>query len=171
MPDTFIKIASVTVGSGGASNITFSSIPSTYTDLFIALSSRNDSASVAVLLQLNGDTGNNYSWRRIQGTGSAVSSSSGSSVAYVDGAISSGSTDTASTFGSTQIYIPNYLLSQNKSISIDSVSENNGTTAYSRLTAGLWSSSSAITSVKVYPDASGNFVQYSTATLYGIKNS
>jgi hypothetical protein len=77
---------------------------------------------------------------------------------------------TASTFGSTEIYITNYAGSSNKCLSSDSVNENNATTAYSVLTAWLWSNTSAITSLSITSDGAGNnFAQYSTATLYGIK--
>lgn len=170
MPNNYVLLQRVEVGAAGAASISFTNIPQTgYTDLKVVASSRNNSASIAVLLQFNGDTGNNYSWRRIQGAGSGTpTSSSSSSVAQIDGALSSGSGDTASTFGSTEFYIPNYAGNQNKSISVDSVSENNGTTAYSRLSAGLWSAIAAINSIKLYPDASGSFVQFSTFSLYAM---
>jgi hypothetical protein len=80
------------------------------------------------------------------------------------------STDTANTFGNTDIYIPNYAGSANKSVSVDTVEENNGTTARALLGAILWSNTAAITALGLTP-VSGSFVQYSTATLYGIKNS
>jgi hypothetical protein len=82
----------------------------------------------------------------------------------------SGNGATASTFGNGEVYIPNYAGSTNKSMSADGVSENNGTEAYTDLIANLWSNTSAITSILLYPD-SGTWQQYSTATLYGIKNS
>jgi len=69
------------------------------------------------------------------------------------------------------LYIPNYAGSANKSASSDSVRENNATGSIQlRLVASLWSNAAAITSVKLVPDY-GNFAIYSTATLYGIKNS
>ena len=76
---------------------------------------------------------------------------------------------TASTFGNAEIYIPNYASSNNKSVSADFVSETNAADAIFGLTAGLWANTSAITSIKLTPAAA--FAQYSTATLYGIKNS
>jgi hypothetical protein len=69
------------------------------------------------------------------------------------------------------IYLPNYAGSNNKSLSLDSAFENNSSTAYLNMVAGLWSSSAAITSLKVYPASASNFAQYSTAYLYGVKNS
>jgi hypothetical protein len=164
MPSTYIKLASTTVGAGGASTITFSSIPQTYTDLVVKVNARgtNASTTVEMLVSFNG-VSTNLSSRLLYGTGAAVGSVAPSNIA---GAISAAN-DTASTFGNSEIYIPNYAGSTNKSVSFDSVSENNATTAYQYLTAGLWSNTSAITSVTLTPAAS-NFAQYSTATLYGV---
>jgi hypothetical protein len=74
-------------------------------------------------------------------------------------------------FGNNIIYIPNYASSNYKSLSVDAVPEENGTQTYMILSAGLWSSSSAITSLKLVPNIGPNFVQYSTAYLYGISNA
>ena len=78
------------------------------------------------------------------------------------------SSDTANTFSNNSIYIPNYTGSNNKSVSVDSVYENNATTAGQHLVSGLWASSAAITSVKLTEGFGNNWVQYTTATLYGI---
>ena len=167
MPDTFIKIASVTVGSGGASSIDFTSIPSTYTDLCVKFSLRAGSNNCN--LRFNGSSAASYGQKTLRGTGSAVdtyySVNSGATEIYFQ-ALSSTS-DTANTFSNVELYIPNYAGSTNKSCSLDGVGENNGTTTYSNLIAGLWSNTAAITQVSVL----SSFVQYSTATLYGIKNS
>jgi hypothetical protein len=172
MPVTYNKIASVTVGAGGASSIEFTSIPSTtYTDLVIKASTDNDAASVAggIYVEFNGST-SNLSSRYLFGTGSAAGSATDNTVifGYTSGTV------TASTFGSLEIYIPNYSGSSNKSVSMDSVFENNATEGRQALTAGLWSNTAAITSIKLRTvnnstSAAANFVQHSTATLYGIK--
>lgn len=169
MPNTFIKIASVTVGSGGASSIDFTSIPSTYTDLCVKLSLRTATSGAAnVELQINNDTNAaNYSGRQIQGNGSTASSSALNNQT----ATSSGSTDTASTFATTDLYLPNYAGSTNKSFSTDTVTENNATLAYATLRGNLWSNTAAITSLKFINGGGANFAQYSTATLYGINKS
>jgi hypothetical protein len=173
MANTFIKIASVTVGSGGAANIEFTSIPSTYTDLCLKISARNVASNVAggVWLYPNGSSAN-MTGRILAGTGSvAVSGTDNRVYGYTNSANS-----TASTFGNIEFYIPNYTSSNNKSISVDSVMENNATEGRQGLMAGLWSNSAAITSITLESfnnstSAVANFVQYSTATLYGIKNS
>lgn len=171
MAATFTKIATVTVGSGGASSIDFSSISSSYSDLCILTSARNTSTSTTMYIQFNGDTGNNYAVKLLYGDGSAAGSTLSSSRANIKndgGAVDSGYT--ASTFANSSIYIPNYTSSNYKSVSIDGVPENNATATYMNLVAGIWNSTSAITSISLTLYA-GNFAQYSTATLYGIKNS
>ena len=168
MANTYTLISSVTVGAGGASSIDFTSIPATYTDLLVKLSTRTTGAAVAdVSLRFNSAT-TNYSYRDIEGNGSTAASYSGTSFLWA-GEANRGDA-TASTFANIEIYIPNYAGSTNKSISVDSVTENNGTLAYSDLIAGLWSNTSAITSISLLL-SSGNHAQYSTAYLYGIKNS
>jgi hypothetical protein len=166
MANTFTLIASSTVGSGGAADIAFTSIPATYTDLCLKLSIRTDKATLGDvwLLKLNTSSAD-FTARWIEGNG--ASASSGSSILY--GALV-GSSATASTFNNTEIYFPNYAGSTNKSFSVDSVTENNATTAYADLAAGLWSQTAAITGINI-SITSNNLVQYSTAYLYGISNS
>lgn len=167
MANTFVKIASVTVGSGGAANITFSSIPSTYTDLVVKSSTRQTSTSVAyATINFNGSSAN-FTYRSIEGDGSTVGSFNGATGAF---GVVNPSGYTANTFANIEFYIPNYTSSNYKSYSSDSVSETNATGAYADLIAGLWSNTAAITSIELTPGA-GNFAQYSTATLYGIKKS
>ena len=170
MPDTFIKIASVTVGAGGASSIDFTSIPSTYTDLCVKMSTRSNGAYADIKFQFNGDTGSNYAWKSVRGNGSGIDNSGTASDTKLIIGDTVANADTANTFGNSEIYIPNYTSSNYKSVSADSVGENNATTAYSVLTANLWKSTSAITSIKIY-SGTGSLVQYCTAVLYGIKNS
>jgi hypothetical protein len=173
MPNTYVKIASVTVGSGGAANIDFTSIPSTYTDLKLVHSTRMSGANPyeVIALEFNNDTTTaNYNFMYLYANGNATSSGSGN---IKFGGYGNAASATASTFGNTEIYVPNYLGSNQKSYSTDTVVENNSTTNGQwilAIHAGKWSNTSAITSVKLIP-GSGTFVQYSTATLYGIKNS
>jgi hypothetical protein len=167
MPSTFVKIASVAVGSAGASTIDFTSIPQTFTDLCIKLSLRNSNASVSnwYNINFNGVT-TNRSRRSLYADGSAFASYTGA-----DGEIGviNGSSGTANVFSNQDIYILNYTSSNFKSVTSDSVTENNATNATQLLTAFLWSSTAAITSITL--SGTNNFVQYSTATLYGIKKS
>jgi hypothetical protein len=168
MANTYTLIASSAIGSGGASSITFSSIPNTYTDLQLLLSLRGsgNTATVGLNLYYNSNT-SNYTYRRIDGSGSSLDSSAGS---VPSTAILQGGNSTANTFGNYSIYIANYAGSTNKPSSSNAVNENNGGQEYATLSSTLWSNTSAITSIELSP-SSGTILQYSTAYLYGIKNS
>lgn len=174
MANTFTLIASVTVGSGGASSIDFTSIPGTYTDLCLKVSARNtrtDASFGYLYLTLNGST-SNFAGRFLWGNASSAASYSGTNNEINEAQ----DTDyqTANTFGNTEIYIPNYASANYKSISADGVNENNSAAADSAityLTASLWSNTAAITSISLTTQATKSFKQYSSATLYGIKSS
>jgi hypothetical protein len=168
MANTFELIASSTVTGATASDITFGSIPNTYTDLCLKLMIRcNGGGGQAILMDLN-NSSSNFSARLIEGSGSAVSSGS-TTVPLVGTATGTGST--SNTFTNAEVYIPNYAGSNNKSYSADSAMETNATTAYLNLIAGLWSSSAAISTIKIYTSSGTSLVQYSTAYLYGVKNA
>ncbi len=169
MPNTFTLIASSTVGAGGASSIDFTSIPQTYTDLVLKLSLRNALSDVwdNADISFNGST-TTYTNLQLRGNGSTTTSAKSTTQPAVNYWHVVSNNATASTFGNAEIYIPNYTGSVNKSVSIDSVTENNATSAADTLTAGLWGNTAAITSIKLQGNGS-NFVQYSTAYLYGIK--
>ena len=172
MPNpTHILINSYTVGSGSTSSVTFSSIPNTYTDLVVKVSARTvNSGAQNINLSFNGST-SNFSCKMLYSTGSATGSSSyPSNTPYNTSIVIGGSDYTANTFNSGEIYIPNYAGSTNKSFSTDSTTENNATASYIELFAQLWSQTSAITSMTL-TTTSGNYAQYSTFYLYGVKNS
>jgi len=147
-------------------SIEFTSIPQTYTDLIIVVSGRSShSGSFADIKVGPNGSFSNLTIRRLFGTGSSPTSDSPTSEAAIGNAGGS----TSSTFSSTQIYIPNYTSSNAKSMSIESVAENNATLGYTNITAVVWNPSpqAAITSITLSWNA-GSFVQYSSATLYGI---
>jgi len=157
------------LGSTSA-NIEFSSIPATFTDLLLVFSLRSDGSgsSFNTAIRFNGDTGNNYSYRRLLGEGSGSGISDGNTAGLPFAGRHNGATSTASTFGTTSLYIPNYGSATAKSFSVDSANENNATAAIQLIIAGLWTGTAAINTIRL-TDASGNsFVQYSSATLYGI---
>jgi hypothetical protein len=173
MPVTYKKIASATVGAGGAANIEFTSIPGTYDDIVILVSARTTSNVAGeqwVFCEMNINSqgiGTNQSGRHLTGRTSADSFTAAGRF------YASSSASTASTFGNGQIYFPNYKDSTNKSFSIDSVSEDNSSTGgFLHMGAVLWSQTAAITSIAFTPrSGSGNFAQHSTAVLYGISKS
>ena len=172
---TYTQIGSaVTVGSGGAASIDFSSIPSTYTDLVLKLSGRSAYVGTDEVVKVifNGSTAAAYQIKRLYGTGSVSASdqdSAGTTVLnfyQVDS-----STSTASTFGNAEFYIPNYAGSTYKSISGDLVTENNATRGVAALGAGLWSNTAAINQITLTPQSNLNWLQYTTAYLYGVSNA
>jgi hypothetical protein len=163
---TYVEIASVTVGSGGAATIDFTSIPSTYTDLLVlasARSTRNSDTIDDLVIRFN-DSTTSYSGKRLFGTGGSVSSDSPTDIRGF--AVANNST--ANTFSNNSFYIPNYTAAINKSVSIDGVNENNSSTAFGGIVAGLWSNTAAITKITMLAN-NGNLMQYSSFYLYGIK--
>ena len=152
------------VGSGGAANIEFTAIPGTYTDLCLLVSLRSTRTSGSYdfyKIQVNGTT-ELSNGRTLEGTGDKTDSESRTEVGVQPIA-----TDTTNTFGNGFHYIPNYAGSTNKSFSGDSVAENNGIEAGQLLTAAVRESTAPITSIRLVSGI-GSFVQYSSATLYGI---
>jgi hypothetical protein len=172
MANTYTLISSVNVGSGGTTDITFNSIPSTYTDLCLQLSMRNSRGASLVqegLITFNGTT-SGYSEKIARGDGSVTISTSGSGANFYLNGFPAGGV-TSSVFGNATLYIPNYTGSSNKSISGEFVTENNSTTAYLYLNAMYWSNTSAITSINIAAGSTYTWLQHSTASLYGISKS
>ena len=172
MTANFVLLEKITVGAAGASSVTFSGIPQTgYTDLVVKASVRTNETTGgsvwdALLLRFNGSA-TGYSDQALGGDGTSAFSFNNAFPNYIFCGDIANSLVTSNVFSSLELYIPNYTSSNNKSVSIDSVEENNATTAQSDLTAGLWSNTSAITSI-VLSGAVGNLVANSTFYLYGV---
>ena len=168
---TYRALSAVTVGSGGAANIEFTNIPQGYTDLCIKYSLRGTNANLYVNNRMRfNDSTSGYTGLLLARDGSTITSQTSSTSLIQWANYSVGSTATGSTFSNGEVYIPNYAGSTNKSMSADYVTENNGTNAFTGMTAGLWANTSAITKVSLLP-AAGEFAQYSTATLYVIQKT
>lgn len=159
---TMTLVERVELTSSQAS-ITFSNIPQDGTDLLVFVSARNDSgAGDQLLMSFNGVTTNRSS-RRLRGNGSDAASATSSDIfGYLVDA-----NQTANTFSNASYYIPNYAGSTAKLVSVDVVTENNGTAAYQSIVAALWNSTDPITSISLIPNA-GNLVSGSSASLYKI---
>lgn len=174
MAITYVALTTITVGSGGVSSISFTSIPQTYTDLLMLFSVRNNTNEANgwanIRTRFNSDAGNNYSSRLIAGRGTGVDTGSNSGTGLVFH-YSCDPNATASTFSNGSLYIPNYTSSTTKAVTFDSVTENNATEAIRALSANLWTGTSAITSITCDILAGGNINEHSTFTLYGIKNT
>ncbi len=163
-----VKLQTVTVGSGGAASIDFTSIPQTYTDLKIVFSLRSTNAVVNQQATVKFNTSSTgFTSRYMYGNAPGGNVPSATN-AYYGGNIS-GASATANVFSNIELYIPNYTSSNNKSFSVDSVQEDNSTSGFPFLVAGLWSNTDAINAVSIL-GTTGNLAQYSTATLYGVKN-
>ena len=160
-----------TVGSGGASSITFNNIPQTFTDLKVVISARGSNANIytQLYMYINGDTSStNYSSTLMQGTGTSSASYRESNMSRGSAGLIEGSTATSSTFGSSEIYIPNYSGSNYKSWMQDDVVENNATAAFLDIYANLWRNTAAITTLQFNAITGPTILQYSTFSLYGI---
>lgn len=173
MANTYKLITSTTLSSTTAT-VTFSAIPSTYTDLVISLSTRSDRTvwSPLMYMTINGNTSASYNYAAVgQANGSAFSS-------QVYGAnndapsLNAGANATANAFGYTQYYIPSYNSSSNKVWwSLDAPGFNNATFYQFENSSSLWANTSAITSITFGMAGGFNFVANSSFYLYGILNS
>jgi hypothetical protein len=171
IPNSYESIATVTVGSGGQSTITFSSIPSTYQHLQIRYTSRVNVADTGenIWLRFNGDTGNNYSYHYILGDGSSASSAGSGSFTRILSGRTAGNNTTANVFGASVIDILDYA-NTNKNTTARTLTglENNGSGVVF-LESGGWFNTSAVTSITLAETSGNSFVQYSQFALYGIK--
>lgn len=175
MATTYSFISSVTVGSGGAANIEFTSIPASYTDLVLSLSLRSDRSAQrsGIGLQFN-NSSTSYQYRRLYNTGATAASDTDNTLGLVYAGEMNAASSTSNAFSSNFIYIPNYSGGNNKTVSSDTaVPTDDDTNFRLSLIANLWSNSSAVTSIKLFDADSGSakFVQYSTAYLYAISNA
>ena len=158
-------VSTVTVGSGGASSIEFTSIPQTGTDLLLVVSARTTTNQRSAWFRINSSADLNYNFRNLRGDGGSGTSASGTSQAQGYIVATNPADTTANTFSSSQVYFPNYSGSTTKSYSIEAMTENNAVTAYQELVAGFWNQTTAITSLLIQP-YSGTFAEHSNASLY-----
>lgn len=170
--NSYESISTVTVGAGGSSSISFTSIPSTYKHLQIRGIGR-DSAAVndytVILMQFNSDTGSNYARHNLYGNGSAAGSGGSTSTTSIRAGVMPLNSTTASCFGANVFDILDYTnTNKYKTIRGLSGTDTNTTTDYVQLTSGVWMSTSAVTSITL-TSGSANFMQYSQFALYGIK--
>ena len=167
------SIATVSVGSGGAANVEFTSIPATYTHLQIRAIARTDRAATGEWLeiQFNSDTASNYSDHYLAGNGSTASAGAQANVSYMEVNRFPAASSGASIFGAFVTDILDYA-NTNKYKTIRNLGGNdqNGSGEI-HLGSGNWRSTNAITSIKILPGGGTNLVQYSQFALYGIKGS
>jgi hypothetical protein len=170
----FESIATTTVGSGGSSTITFSSIPSTYKHLQIRCLAKTDRADTddVILMQFNSDTAANYSWHYIRGNGTVASSSGVANASNIS--INYGTTGDS---GATNIFAGSVIdiLDYENTNKYKTVRTLNGLdlngSGYIYLASGNWRSTSAISSIVLNRQYGTNFKQYSQFALYGIRSA
>lgn len=175
MATTYILISSNTLTSSAAS-VTFSSIPSTYTDLVLKVSARSSASAnaSALQIQINSITGSIsettlYGYNNTAYTSRDTGLNAFGASSYLEVPAASA---TSSTFNNYEAYIPNYAGSTYKPINSFGVMENNSATIYYVTTAAhLLNNTAAITSLTLTMITSPNFVSGSSFYLYGIKNS
>lgn len=162
---TYTPIATTTLSST-ATTVTFSSIPSTYTDLVCILNvGATADVGGAIRLRLNGDTGSNYSVNYLQGLGSSANSAkeSGTMMAlgYQIGVYT----------GIKHTYLLNFMNYKNTSVFKNILMRSNGADGTSA-NAGLWRSTSAINEISFrignYDSPTGTWAIGSQFTLFGI---
>lgn len=163
---TMTLVSTVTVGAGGAGTMSFSNIPQSGTDLLLLVSARstNNLAGLTYYARLNGSAANAYVHRSLIGNGTNPSSDTATNTYIYMGNINQAG-NTANTFNSTALYISNYTSSNQKSMSLDTVTENNATQAFQHIHALLWQNTAAITSIDV-SEFNNSFAQGTTASLY-----
>lgn len=173
---SFESIATVTVGSGGQSTVEFTSISSTYKHLQIRLFGRTDRATVTsgdwIKIQFNTDTTTNYALHSLYGDGATAAASGSASSSSAESIRLAGAGSITSGFGAIILDVLDYTsTSKTKTIRALGGYDNNGAGQVG-LTSGLWfKTPEAITSIKLLPGGGTNFVQYTHAALYGIKDS
>jgi hypothetical protein len=169
----FESIATVSVGSGGAANVEFTSIPSTYSHLQLRIIGRSAKTSGFDFAELtfNGAGGSAYATHYLYGNGASVSALAFTSSAYIYQDFYATAGDTANIFASFVIDILDYAnTNKNKTVRMLGGKDVNGSGGAAAFQSGLWNSTSAVTSVKLTMNG-GNFAQYSSIALYGIRSA
>lgn len=170
MPSTYTPIATTTVSGSSTNKITFSSIPSTYTDLVLITFVRSVVAQTNdyLYMQPNADTGTTKSNTRLVGNGSSAVSGRTSNDAYLEFGQVQGSLAASDVFASNIAHIMNYA---NTTTFKTILSRGDAPTNFTTTSVGLWRSTAAITSLDIYAGGLNNYVAGSTFTLYGVKSA
>lgn len=173
LPKSYDSIATTTVGAGGASTITFSSIPQTYTHLQIRYLAKATRANVVSqpAFRFNSDTGSNYTDHYLNANGSTIAAGWDGTNTLIYGSSIAGNSANANTFGVGVFDILDYT-NTNKYKTVRSIGgdDDNGS-GYIDFRSGLWMSTSAINTITITEAYGNNFAQYSSFALYGIKGS
>ena len=174
------NVIDLTELGASASSYNPTSIPSSYDHLYLIASVRTDDSGTYYdlgNLEFNGDTGSNYSYQTFYvHTNSAFNAASSASETTVGYLMFNGPSTLADTFGIFEMWIPNYTKDDawRQVLIQSSVPNNDGTDTRWALSSvcGLWkNASAAIDEIKLQPNSTDQFVQYSSFTLYGINGA
>ena len=162
-PGATFLIDSVTVGAGGASTITFSSIPSTYQHLQIRCAVLTTAGGINI--QYNSDTGSNYTYHQLYGTGTSALANAGTSqtAGFIGYNNAAGSNPTAIVCDILDYQNTNKYTTHRSLAGTDVNGSGGALTFFS----GLWLNTAAITTINI----KGTFAQYSKFSLYGYMGS
>ena len=164
--NSYESIATVTVGAGGTSTITFSSIPNTYKHLQIRWIALNGTNPAYTKINFNSDTGANYAWHQLYANGSTVVGAGGGSKTFAIADESVGGA--TSTAGVAVADILDYTdTNKNKTVRVLSGRDQNGS-GNVVFNSGAWFNTAAITRIDL-TFSSSNVAQYSQFALFGIK--
>lgn len=172
--NSYESIATVTVGAGGSSSISFSSIPNTYKHLQIRgiVRGNRSSGNDILSIQFNGDTTTtNYYGHRLFGDGANAgagvqTSSSGFYAWAVDMPAANAA---ANVFGDFVIDVLDYTNSNKYKTGRSLIGYDLNGSGFVGLASQLWMSTSAVTSITLAPQYGTGLLQYSQFALYGIK--
>lgn len=168
---SFESIQTVTVGAGGASSISFTSIPQTYTHLHLSGIARSNRADYAEFMkvQFNSDTAANYSDHHLYGDGTSAAADADTAATYISVIRIAGGNAVANGFGGGFMDILDYAsASKYKSTRSLFGYDDNGQGQVA-LTGGLWLSTAAIAAITLSPGTGTLFSQYTSFALYGLK--
>jgi hypothetical protein len=162
--NTYVAIATQTLGSA-VSSVTFSSIPGTYTDLVLVVSSTTSVDSASTRIRYNNDSSTLYSRTRLEGVGGSALSGRNTDITSIEIESNIG---TDSVIPSVFIFqIMNYSnTTTNKTTLIRQNGFYTGAEGTS-VQVGLYRSTSAINRIDILETAN-NFNIGSTFSLYGI---
>lgn len=176
--NTFIRLdRQVLTTSSNA--VSFTSIDTTYTDLYLVASARTDSTATnsgsnavdTCYVRFNNNLSNVSSTQYWEGAPNATPTTAVVGPETVFRALGATTANaSANVFANGYMRIPNYRSSTNKIITWDFVGENDATTNALRWNSGFFNSTAAITQIDIFPIA-GNFVAGTTFTLYGIASA
>jgi hypothetical protein len=157
------------MGSNAAS-VTLASIPGTYISLRLtATCNTTDSSGTSIAAQFNGDTGNNYVWQQLFGSNTSAGTAPSGLIGHTDFGPVPG-TPSGSTPGIFEVVIPNYSgTTFNKQTSGNGTRWNSSTQVNVQNYSGMWLSTAAINSIKMFSEGGGNLIAGCTFSLYGMQ--